>query len=117
LPTIRRPQRIKVLERNVLSQVLSYLRLKKCLCYRMNTGAGIFQNKEGPRRFVKFGEKGMADILAFTKSSVIWCECKGSNGKQSEYQKAFQQEVESFGHIYIVAHSIDDISPLFEGVK
>lgn len=105
---------VKVLEKFVLSQVLQYLRLKKCLCYRMNTGAGVFQNKDGPKRFVRFGEKGMADILAFTKSSVIWCECKGTGGKQSDYQREFQREVESFGHTYILAHSIDDVMELFE---
>jgi hypothetical protein len=118
----RRRQRvvikIKVLEKTVLQQVLQYLRLRKCLCYRMNTGAGTFQNKEGPRRFVKFGEKGMADIIAWTKSgTTLWVECKGSTGKQSELQRHFQGQVEAYGHIYIVAHSIDDILPLFEGVK
>jgi hypothetical protein len=56
----------------------------------------------------------MADILAFTKSSVIWCECKGSGGKQSEFQKHFQKEVEEYGHIYILAHSVDEVIPLFE---
>jgi hypothetical protein len=83
----------------------------------MNTGAGIFQNKDGPRRFVKFGVTGMADILAFTKSSVIWCECKGSSGKQSEQQKEFQSEVEAYGHIYIVARGIEDVRSLFEEGK
>jgi hypothetical protein len=80
----------------------------------MNTGAGIFQNKEGPRRFVKFGEKGMADILAFTKSgTVLWVECKGSSGKQTEFQRHFQGQIEAYNHIYIVARSIDDLIPLF----
>jgi len=82
----------------------------------MNTGAGLFSNATGKQRFVRFGERGMADILAFTKDSVIWCECKGSTGKQSEHQKNFQQEVEAYGHIYIIARSIEDIMPLFEGL-
>jgi len=106
----------KVLEKDVLKQVSQYLRLKRCLVYRMNTGAGIFQNQNGPRRFVKFGEKGMADVLAFTKRSVIWVECKGGSGKQSELQKKFQEDVEAYGHTYIVAKSIDDLMPLFEEV-
>lgn len=114
MSTIPRRPRIKIKEKDVLSQVLQYLRLKKCLCYRMNTGAGVFQNKDGPRRFVRFGEKGMADILAFTKDSVIWCECKSSIGRQSAAQALFQSEVESFGHIYILAHSVDDVVNLFE---
>ena len=117
MPTIPRQARIKVLERDVLRQVIQYLRLKKCLVYRMNTGAGLFQNADGPRRFVRFGEKGMADLLSLTKDSVIWVECKGTGGKQSEFQKHFQKEVESFGHTYVVAESINDVMPLFEEVK
>ena len=82
----------------------------------MNTGATQFQNNPGGKKyFVKFGVKGMADILAFTKSSVIWCECKSSTGKQSEHQKEFQKEVEQFGHIYVLAHSVDDVIDLYEG--
>ena len=116
MPTIRRQVRTKVLERDVLRQVIQYLRLKKCLVYRMNTGAGLFQNADGPRRFVRFGEKGMAVVLAFTKNSTIWVKAKGTGGKQSEFQKHFQKEVEGFGHTYIVAESINDVMPLFEEV-
>jgi len=81
----------------------------------MNTGAGTFQNQNGPKRFVKFGVTGMADVLCFTKQgTTIWCECKGSSGKQSDHQKHFQQEVEAYGHIYIVAKSIEDVECLFK---
>ncbi len=110
--------RTKVLEKIVLTQVLQYLRLKKYLCYRMNTGAALFDSpsSNGKRRFVRFGEKGMADVLAFTKGgSVIWIECKGTYGKQSEHQKSFQKEVESFGHIYVLSRGLNDIKDLFEG--
>ena len=108
--------KVKILEKDVLKQIIQFLRLKRCLVYRMNTGAGTFQNQNGPKRYVKFGEKGMADILAFTKQSVIWCECKGSSGKQSDHQRAFQQEVEAYGHIYIVAKSIEDVECLFKPI-
>jgi hypothetical protein len=105
---------VKVKEKFVLQQVLQYLRLKKCLVYRMNTGAGMFSNPSGKARFVRFGEKGMADVLAFTKDSVIWVEAKGSSGKQSDFQRDFQKDVEAYGHIYILAKSVDDVIPLFE---
>ncbi len=78
----------------------------------------MFQNNHGPRRFVRFGEKGMADVLAFTPhETVIWVECKGTNGKQSEYQKQFQKDVEKYGHIYILAKSVDEVTDLYEGRK
>ena len=106
--------KVKIPEKAVLSQVLQYLRLKKCLCYRMNTGATVSQYK-GKNRLIRFGVSGMADVLAFTKDSVMWIEAKASSGgKQSDHQKAFQKEVESFGHIYILARSVDDVMALFE---
>ncbi len=78
----------------------------------------MFQNNHGPRRFVRFGEKGMADVLAFTPhNTVMWIECKATNGKQSDNQKEFAKEVESFGHIYILAHSVDEVADLYEGRK
>lgn len=115
MQTKRRQVPIKIAEKDVLRQVMQYLRLQKCLVYRMNTGASQFQNYPGGKKyFVRFGEKGMADILAFTKSSAIWCECKATNGKQSEYQKHFQTEVEAMGHTYIVARCLEDVEALFE---
>lgn len=107
--------KVKVPEKAVLSQIIHYLKLKKCLVYRMNTGASVSEYK-GKKRLIRFGTQGMADVLAFTKDSTLWIEAKASTGgKQSEAQKNFQKDVESFGHIYILANSVDAVMDLFEG--
>jgi len=106
--------KVKVPERAVLSQVIQYLRLRGCLVFRMNTGANVFQNTDGRRRFVRFGTPGMADVLAFTTRSVIWVECKSSTGRQSDAQRVFQRQVEEYGHTYVLARSVGDVMRLFE---
>ena len=93
--------------------ILEYLAVKRVLAFRMNTGALTMGT-----RFIRFGVPGMADILAFPHivsmaevlhtSPVLWIECK-TGTKQSQLQKSFQQQVELYGHRYIVARSIEDV--------
>jgi hypothetical protein len=68
----------------------------------------------------------MADILAFQNVprfdvdsdgfvddiTPFWLECKTEKGKQSDYQKSFQAQVEAEGHIYAICRSIDDVKEL-----
>jgi hypothetical protein len=101
----------KTPEGYVQSAILDYLDAKHVLAFRMNTGAVKLASG-----FVRFGVKGMADIIAFGNTRmprlprVIWIECKAAGGRQSEEQKSFQAQVEEAGHTYIVARSIDDVA-------
>ena len=54
--------------------ILDWLAAKHILAFRMNTGALKID-----KRYVKFGVKGMADILAFPtyKSALLWARCHG----------------------------------------
>jgi len=107
--------------------ILDWLAAEHYLAFRMNTGVAKFDD-----RFVKFGVKGMADILTFKSTDYIyectyagsgtpwdakairlqmpiWIETKATKGKQSEFQKSFQRQVEEHGHIYILAKSLEDV--------
>lgn len=93
--------------------VMDYLAAEHIFSLRMNTGTAKIDN-----RFVSFGLPGMADILAFprgrmwvTKSQqeILWIELKAPKGKQSPLQKSFQEKVESEGHRYVLAYSLDDV--------
>lgn len=95
-------------ESQIQRQVLDWLAAKGILAFRMNTGAMAGEYK-GKSTFMRFGTVGMADILAFHKSEPIWLEIKNSTGKQSEFQKSFQKQVELYGHRYILARSLDDV--------
>ena len=48
--------------------ILDWLAAKHILAFRMNTGALKID-----KRYVKFGVKGMADILAFPTYIVLQC--------------------------------------------
>ena len=94
--------------------IMDWLQAKGILAFRMNTGAMSGEHK-GKKWFMRFGVPGMADILAFPFCSTsleqcpAWIEVKGPKGKQSEFQKSFQQQVEIHGHRYILAYSLDDV--------
>ena len=38
-----------------------------------------------------------------------WIETKSPNGKQSEFQKSFQKQVEDEGHMYILAKTLEAV--------
>jgi hypothetical protein len=111
----------KVSESQVVRQILDYLAAEKIFAFRLNTSA----TKIGNRFFRAHSlGPGAADILAFDSGNVwcdghvfralrpIWIECKSSTGKQSWEQKSFQTYVESLGHKYVIARSVDDIKAL-----
>lgn len=91
--------------------ILDYLQAKGVLAFRMNTGAMRAEYK-GKSRFMRFGVPGMADVLAFPLNhtmEVLWIECKAPKGTQSGLQRSFQEQVESHGHRYILAKSLEDV--------
>jgi hypothetical protein len=69
----------------------------------------------GKRWAVKFGRKGMADLLAIRReflqcrSIPAWIECKRPKCGQTPDQKLFQAEVEAEGHRYIVANDFEQV--------
>jgi hypothetical protein len=94
--------------------ILQYLAAQHIFAMRMNTGAVKLET-----RFFRFGVPGCADILAikqagceeypYSHQKVYWIECKATKGVQSPLQKSFQLQVETEGHTYILARSIDDV--------
>lgn len=105
-------------EANIQAAILDYLAAERIWCRRFNTGATIVPGEGGfKRRFISYGSKGMADILCtpikWNKTggdiNVVWIEVKAPAGRQSQHQKNFQEEVESSGHSYLLARSVDDV--------
>jgi hypothetical protein len=114
-------------EAQISRSILDYLAARHILAFRMQVGAFSSEYK-GKQRFMRVGTPGMADILAFKHRKTgflatpaiigdyttdvivpIWIEVKDFKGKQSEFQKSFQSQVEEHGHMYIVARSLDDV--------
>jgi hypothetical protein len=105
-------------ESEIQRLILDYLEAERILAFRMNSGV-MKASYGGKSRRVRFGVAGMADVLAFIQPDecdyplshqrVTWIEVKDEKGKQSDLQKSFQLQVESEGHRYILARSLEDV--------
>lgn len=90
--------------------ILDYLAAEHILAFRMNTGALPAGGDDGTkRRWVRFGVKGMADILAFPHGSVLWIETKSTTGRLSGLQESFARQVREAGHIYQPARALEPV--------
>ena len=58
--------------------------------------------------------KGLSDLSAIRNGQTVYIEVKKPGGVQSQYQKDFQEEVESHGACYILAYSVDDVDELVD---
>lgn len=57
--------------------------------------------------------KGMADRVAIKDGRVVWLEFKRpKGGKLSEYQIAFQRDIQSHGGEYRVVRGLDDVADM-----
>jgi len=70
---------------------------------------GVFRAIDSPRRIVKVGEPGQADLWAFVNGLHIEIEVKSPTGRQSKDQKNWQATVEKHGCVYILARSVQDV--------
>lgn len=111
--------------KRAVDEYLTILRNQGKLWFeRLNSGSLLA--KKGDRVYrVQLCEEGTADFevsyWAYPKGApnkgeviVWWLECKASNGKQSQEQKAFQKIVELQHHNYMIVRSVDDIAWLGE---
>jgi hypothetical protein len=106
--------KVRTKESDIVKSCIKYLQAKQYFVMRCNTG--IVETKSGS--YFKQGVKGMADILCIKPFTHIleqgwfmhyWIECKTITGKQSDFQKQFQQDVEARGHKYILVRSLDEL--------
>ena len=84
-------------EQQIQKQIMDFLKLK---------GFYAFKNHQG------FGsEPGVADIYAIKKGINFWIEVKKSKGgRQSEWQKYFQDTINYHEGHYILATCLDDVA-------
>lgn len=123
-------QRIK--ESDILRTILDGLAAMHIWAIRMNSGA-MYGSHKGKRWAVRFGRKGMADILAlqvwetivslgdgraphkYPHIAPLWIEVKQPGKKQTPDQLLFQKEVEAEGHRYLVASSWESVLAVIQG--
>lgn len=87
---------MKASEREIKKAVKQYLQLKGWFIFHILQGLGSY--------------RGISDFIAMKKGyPVYFIEIKTYNGKQSEYQKKFQEMVEQCGHKYLIVKDISDL--------
>lgn len=76
-----------------------------------------FKKKIGSGQWIKgSGQKGTADISSTILGLSVKIEIKVKDS-QSEYQKKYQQQVESAGGLYWICHNMDEFLTLYNGIK
>jgi hypothetical protein len=100
-------------EKVVLSQVLEYLALHRIFHWRANTGAFKGEYK-GKSRFVRYGRKGVPDILGCYRGRMFGIECKRLYEEQSQSQREFQSDLEAAGGKYVLCYKLEDV---MEGLR
>lgn len=117
-------------EAEIQRTIMHLLAIEKIFALRINTSSHLIDDGKGHRNFVRThsGGAGVADILAFPKFlekltnnsgsitrcvsllvTPLWIEVKSATGRQTPEQKNFQEKVESEGHSYLLARSMDDV--------
>lgn len=61
--------------------------------------------------------KGIADLCAIRDGRTVWIEIKTATGTQSDWQIAFQSDVEAHGAEYVVARSTEDVEHLVDCLR
>jgi len=79
--------------------------------WRQNTGVAVYAGRgPGDIRRVRFGVPGQADLTGILPGGVrLEIEVKGPHGRQSDDQRAYQQIIERFGGVYVLAYSLADV--------
>ena len=97
-------------ETDIVRACLSWLVLRRIPAWRNNTGA-IVQRYKNKSRLIRFGHRGMSDILGIMPPDgrFLAIECKTDRGKTTEYQEVFLREIRDAGGIAFVARGIDDL--------
>lgn len=100
-------------EKATQAAILDYLSFKRIFHWRNNTGA---IKTDG--RFIRYGSPGSPDILCVMPphGQLVGIEVKDVKGRLNENQVAFKEQLEAVGGRYILARSLDDVTPLGEGL-
>lgn len=92
---------------------ISYLQACGGKAWRNNTGAMVkeYTTKAGQRKksFIRFGEKGSADVLGLLRGKFFAIETKTPRDQLSDDQAAWLEDVERCGGVAVIAQALDDV--------
>jgi len=104
-------------EQQLIGEILDYLRLRGIFAWRQNAGLVVIQS-EDRRRVMRVGMKGISDILGIIPphGRFLAIEVKKPGRKPTAHQRAFLAEVKRMGGIALVAHSLEDVERVLDGL-
>jgi Holliday junction resolvase len=85
----------KLTETDIRRQVTDYLQLRQYFCFYVLQGLGAY--------------KGIPDLIAVKNGRVLFIELKTARGRQSDYQRKFQADLEAAGGEYVLCRGVDDL--------
>lgn len=101
--------KLDIPEAAILKSILYYLRVKKYVCWRQNTGS----YKTGPSehsRYIRFGYVGSGDIIGLDKNGRFFSiEVKRDGKVPTKLQEYFMNEVNASKGLAFVAYSLEDV--------
>ena len=86
---------MKVTETDIRRQIQDYLRIR---------GWFVFYNLQGLGSY-----RGISDLTAVRAGRVLFIELKTARGRQSDYQKQFQADLEAAGGEYVLCRGVEDL--------
>jgi hypothetical protein len=92
------PKEPMLKENDIQTQIKTYLQYRSWFVVKIHQSLGSY--------------KGIADLMALKNGRTVWIEVKTDRGRQSEWQRQFQADIEAHGGTYILARSIADVEIL-----
>jgi len=86
---------VKITENDIKRQIKQLLSLKGYFHFHILQGLGAY--------------RGIPDIIAIKNNRVLFLEIKRPGGRQSDYQKQFQADIEGQGGEYYIVKCLEDL--------
>lgn len=104
-------------EKQLVDDVISWLGYHGCFAWRQNTGAATYEDAGGRKRMVRFGMRGISDVLAVAPNGrFVAVECKLRGNKPTPEQELFLAEVRERGGVGVVAYDADELEGALGGL-
>jgi hypothetical protein len=88
----------------------NHLKQHKCLFAVDNNSKNKIAGAMAKAKGVKSGISDL--VLVCPNAKTVYVELKTDSGKQDPEQKIFQEQIEAFGHIYILCRSLDQFKEI-----
>jgi hypothetical protein len=109
---------MKVSETALVKGCLEYLKLKRIMAWRMNSGGAIpIVSAKYGRRAVYLGPKGLSDIIGMLPGGrFLAVEVKVGRKKPTPAQSEFLSWVNDAGGLGVVVWSLEELEKVIDGV-